>query len=163
MKDNRTRGRGSQEGTEGRRPCAQCRHGWTARARAGGSSGHRFRIRVYGKREEGEGIPLWRLWAWETEVGSGGCDSHGFDILQLVGSFLMGGRGKVTGWAVGAGRGRYMGCSLWKELNQDGSVDEEIDEAGLFLVKNRATRNWNEEGDEWRGWAVRRARWWRGE
>jgi len=29
-------------------------------------------------------------------------------------------------------------------VDRDGSV-EEIDEAGLFLVKNRANRNWNKE------------------
>ena len=50
------------------------------------------------EREEGEGVPLWRLRVWETEVGSGDRGSHGYGILQLVGSLLVEGRGKAMGW-----------------------------------------------------------------
>jgi len=35
------------------------RHGWVARARASGGSGHRSRIREHGEREEGEGVLFW--------------------------------------------------------------------------------------------------------
>ena len=62
------------------------------------ASGHDSRIQEHGKREEGEGVPLWWLRAWEIEVGFGGRGSHSRDNSELVGSSLVAGRRSGAGW-----------------------------------------------------------------
>ena len=55
----------------GRRPFSLRRHGCRLELSElfqDGASGHDSRIQEHGKREEGEGVPLWWLRAWEMEV-----------------------------------------------------------------------------------------------
>ena len=108
----------------GTSPFSQCRHGSRHELfelLRDGASGLHSPSREHGEREEGKGVSLWELRAWEAKVGCSGRGSHGYGISELVGSLLAAWRGKGMAWERSR---RVQGCSPSKELGRDGLVGE---------------------------------------
>ena len=108
----------------GTSPFSQCRHGSRHELfelLRDGASGFHSPSREHGEREEGKGVSLWELRAWEAKVGCSGHGSHGYGISELVGSLLAAWRGKGMAWERSR---RVQGCSPSKELGRDGLVGE---------------------------------------
>ena len=89
-----------------------------------GATGLHSRSQGYGDTEEGKGVQLWWLRAWEMEVGYGGHGGHGHGDRELVESSAQEGVGRVAAWE----RWRKVWrCSPLRELDRNG-LSEEIDD-----------------------------------
>jgi len=82
----------------------------------------------HGKREEGEGVPLWWLRAWVSGWKVVGHGRPWMAACELAESSLVEQRGKAVGWGWSS---RVWRCLPREELNQGGLVGEIKRSTGL--------------------------------